>query len=248
MNIRTDSNVYLVSLLLNIVLIAILLYVICVKTDLYSRLTANMGLSTYSVVESRHRVEFRCIEGWTNTLRKMDIKANAVFYGNSITFESNFQKDYPQLLICNMGCNKDDLDDMISRSFLIGSVHPQKIFILGGINGLQNLQLMDFRRKYETLVDTIIAQNPHSQVFLQSLLPVNVKMEIGSRYVGEQKKIKEANSIVRDISLKKNCTYIDLYSAYQSHDSLPMKYTRDGLHLYPEAYSLWSRIISPYLK
>lgn len=242
-----NRRIFCVSLLFNIVLSIMLVYVVCIKTDLYDRLLSKVGVGTYSVAESRHHIEFRCIEGWANTLYKMNLEANAVFYGNSITFENNFQEDYPQLLLCNMGCNRDDLDDMINRAFMIGSVRPKKIFILGGINGFINVHLGDFKRKYEMLVDTIKAQNPHSQLFLQSMLPVNVNLEIGSRYAGKQEKIKEANEIIRDISLNKKCTYVDLYSAYQIHDSLPKEYTRDGLHLYPEAYSIWSRIISSYL-
>jgi lysophospholipase L1-like esterase len=72
-------------------------------------------------------------------------------------------------------------------------------------------------------------------------------MEIGSRYVDCQEKIKEANIVINNISKVKGCIFIDLYSAYQVNDSMPKKYSRDGLHLYPEAYSIWARVISPYL-
>lgn len=235
------------SLLYNLLLMVLLLYVVCVKTDLFCRFLAKFDVVTYSVADSRHRIEFRCIEGWANTLEKMKIDVDVVFYGNSITFESDFQRFFPQLVICNMGCNRDNLDDLIHRSFLIRSVHPEKIFVLGGINDFMNLTLDDFEKKYEVLVDTIKKQNPQSKVYLESLLPVNPKMEIGARYIGLQEKLKSANDIIRAISMEKKCTYIDIYSVYQFNDSLPQEYTRDGLHLYPKAYSIWSQFISSYI-
>lgn len=241
-------GILLLSLFFNVVLIVLSYYVICIKTDFYDRLCAKIGYGTYSVVGNRHHIEYRCLEGWANSLSKMNVVASAVFYGNSITFGSDFQNDYPELCICNMGCNRDDLDDMIYRSFLIKSVHPSKIFVLAGINGLNNLSLQDFNKKYELLVDTIIKQNPNSKLYLQSLLPVNTNYEIGSRYVGLQDKIQNVNTIIQQIAEKKRCTYIDVYSLYQINDSLPQRYTSDGLHLKPEAYSIWSRCLESYLR
>ena len=240
-------GILLWSLFFNIVLVVLLYYVIRIKTDFYDRLCAKMGYGSYSVVKNRHSIEHRCLEGWANSLSKMNIEADAVFYGNSITFRSDFRNDYPKLCICNMGCNRDDLDDMIHRSFLIKSVHPHKIFILGGINGLKDYSLQDFRKKYELLIDTIIKQNPNSKLFLQSLLPVNINYEIGSRYVGFQDKIKDANIIIQKIAEKKQCSYLDIYSLYHTNDSMPCRFTSDGLHLKPEAYSIWSRYLYSYL-
>ena len=224
-----------------------LLYIICVKTDICYKMFAKIGLIEYNSAGTRHQIEYRCLEGWANCLNQQIDSIDIAFYGNSITYECNFQELFPEIRICNLGCNRDDLDDLIHRSFIIKIVRPHKIFILGGINSIINISLGKFGEKYNALVDTIMNQNPTSQIYLQSLLPVNVEMDIGSRYVNCQKKIKEANDIIRNISKIKGCIYVDLYSAYQVNDSLPKKYTRDGLHLYPEAYAIWSRVISSYL-
>ena len=119
---------------------------------------------------------------------------------------------------------------------------------MGGINRFQELSLEEFEKKYNTLVDTISIQNPDSQIFLQSLLPVNISMEVGSRYADCREKIKEANRIIKNIADENSCIYIDLYSKFQVNDFLPEKFTRDGLHLYPEAYEIWATAISDYLK
>lgn len=231
----------------NIILFMSILYITCVKTDLFERLIAKAGLIDYDSSESRHQIEFRCLEGWANSLGKQLKPFDIVFYGNSITFESDFQSLFPNLKICNLGCNRDGLDDLVHRSFIIRSAKPSKIFILGGINNIIDISLEEFEAKYTIMVDTIIKQNPSSHIYLQSLLPVNIEMGIGSRYLGCQEKIKKANKIIKTISHTRDCHFVDLYSIYQVNDLLPRKYTRDGLHLYPQAYEIWAQAISPYL-
>ncbi len=236
-----------VSLFVNLILFVVLGYVVFVKTDLSGRFFAKIGLSSYSSKDLRHDYQFHCLEGWANTFEKMKIESDAVFFGNSITYESDFQFYFPELRISNLGCNGDDLDDLIYRSFIIARFHPRKIFVLGGINGLVDISIEEFEKKYALLIDKIKNQSPNAKIFLQSILPVNVNMEIGSRYSGCQDKIKKANSIISLLAIKANCHYIDLYSAYEINDSLPHQYTRDGLHLYPDAYTIWAHVISPYL-
>lgn len=244
---KIDVWLLYTSIIINIVLMMSLLYITCIKTDLCNKMIAKIGLIEYNDAGVRHQIEYRCLEGWENCLNKQNDTIDIVFYGNSITYESNFQRSFPNLKICNLGCNRDNLDDLIHRSFLIKSVHPRKVFILGGINSILDIKLEKFEEKYNALVDMIIIQNPDAKIYLQSLLPVNILMEVGVRYKGCQDKIKEANNIIKKISQNKGCYYVDLYSAYQINDSMPRKYTRDGLHLYPEAYSIWVKAIYSFL-
>lgn len=241
------TTILLISVAFNILFFVSLLYITCVKTDLFERLIAKTGLIDCDSSDSRHQIDFRCLEGWANSLGKQPMPFDIVFYGNSITFESDFQSLFPNLNICNLGCNRDGLDDLIHRSFIIRSARPSKIFILGGINNIIDISLEELEAKYTIMVDTIIKQNPSSQIYLQSLLPVNIEMEIGSRYLSCQEKIKKANKIIKAISQTRGCYFVDLYSVYQVNDLLPREYTRDGLHLYPQAYEIWAQTISPYL-
>lgn len=235
-----------------IVLISFLLnvfcgYIIIYKTDVCQKIIYKLGLGENPAMVNKRKIEFRCIQGWENTLRKMNVNADIVFFGNSITFESNFQEVFPELEIVNMGCNKDMIDDLINRAYMIKSVHPKKIFVLGGINNFNATPLDIFKIKYETLVDSIKIYNPEAIVYLQSLLPINPQKGVGTIYVDCVNKIKCANEIIENICRNKNCTYIDLFSAYQVNDTLPQKYTRDGLHLYPKYYEIWADVIKPFV-
>lgn len=250
MHYKSEKNGLRSLLYLSLVVNVLLIVFLCIaglKTDMCKKLLAKIGLSDYSNTFARHQIEYRCLEGWANCIKKNNNDMDVAFYGNSITYESNFHDFFPDVKICNLGCNRDDLDDLIHRAFIIKNVRPHKIFVLGGINSIIHIPLVKFVEKYRALVDTIMNQNPTSQLYLQSLLPVNVEMDIGSRYVDCQEKIKEANAIIRNIAMMKGCVFVDLYSAYQVNDSMPRVYTRDGLHLYPEAYMIWSRVITPYI-
>lgn len=231
-----------------IFLIVALINISCFKTDFCYRVLAKYGFMDYSISESRHRIEYRCLEGWYNTLLKMDVQADLVFYGNSITYESDFQRCFPKKRVLNLGCNRDDLDDMIHRAFIIKSVHPKKIFVLGGINRFMDITLKDFESKYKLLVDTISSQNPSATIFLQSILPVNPDLELGARYIDCLDKIKEANVIIKNIATNRKFIYVDLYNAYQNNGSLPRIFTRDGIHLKPDAYRIWATTIKQYVE
>lgn len=246
--IRKLNAFMIASLLLNILLSLLLCYLIFWKTDLYNVFLTKVGLSNYSASYSRHQIEYRCIEGWANSLNKLHKTCDVVFYGNSITYEGDFHKYFPDINICNLGCNGDNLDDLIFRSFMIKYVNPRKIFILGGINHFNYISLSDFKRKYSIMVDSVRAQNPHAQIFLQSILPFNSSMRLGVKYGGCEEKLKKANKFISELSEKKKCVFVDLYSIYQDNDSLPQRYTRDGVHLLPSAYSKWVAVIYPYIK
>lgn len=245
----TDSRKFvLVLLVISLLFNFVVGYVIAKKTDLIEKVFYKLGYVENPQMVSKRKIEFRCIQGWENTLYKMNVDADIVFFGNSITYESNFQQVFPDLKIVNMGCNKDIIDDLINRAFMIKSVHPKKIFVMGGINNFNATPLDEFKIKYETLVDSIRIYNPDANIFLQSILPVNPTKGVGKIYVDCVNKIKDANKIIEKISRNSNCTYIDLFSAYQVNDTLPQKYTRDGLHLYPKYYDIWADVIKPFVE
>ena len=79
------TRVLLSSIVINVVSILMLLYICCVKTDLYKRVLSNYGLMSYDSNIIRHQIEYRCLDGWANCLSKQGIKTDIVFYGNSIT-------------------------------------------------------------------------------------------------------------------------------------------------------------------
>lgn len=61
-------------------------------------------------------------------------------------------------------------------------------------------------------------------------------------------KIEKANNIIKDLANKNGGDYINLYDLYVREGQMPKELSRDGLHLSPEAYSIWAEAIRPYMR
>jgi lysophospholipase L1-like esterase len=238
------------SLVANVLLLIGMYYVSVMKTDFYKRVKARLGFienEEMIFVEERvqDRCDYRCIEGWTNMLEKMDYDADVVFFGNSITRDGDFQKYFSKQRICNLGRGSDDLDGIIFRVGQIKAVNPEKVFVMAGINGLRYQSEVVFESKYQRVVDSIRIAVPGARIYLQSILPVNHSMKKGGP---SSKKIKVVNEIIAEIAAQSNCVYVDLWSLYEVDGEMPEELTRDGVHLYPEAYERWMEEIRKYIE
>lgn len=187
-----------------------------------------------------------CIQGWTNTLEKMNVDFDVVFFGNSITRGSSFHEYFTNTSICNLGFPGDNLDGMMLRVNQIKAVNPKKIFIMAGINDL-NLQTIEiFEEKYERLVKAIKESNPYSTIYLQSILPVN--NTVAQRHVCSNEKIVDTNKTIKSISNRNECVYIDVHQLYVKNGEMNASLTRDGIHLLPESYNAWANLLKPYIE
>lgn len=234
------------TLVLSLVANVVLLVGICIiggpKTHFFSRMGERMGICERDPLT---RGDYWCIQGWTNTLKKLDYDADVVFFGNSITCGGNFQDYFPNIKTCNLGYPGDNMDGMMLRIGQVKSVTPEKVFVMAGINGLQYQIEEVFENKYQRMVDTIKSSVPEAEIYLQSILPVNHSM---SNVYTNSDKILKANEIIAKIAARSNCIYVDLWSLYEKDGEMPKELTRDGVHLFPEAYDRWAQEIKKYIE
>ena len=233
-----------ISLIGNVLLVALVIFVGCIKTNYINSKLERVGIMK---IDPHKRGDFSSIRGWTNTLEKLHLDVDVVFFGNSITCGSSFENYFPEVSICNLGYPGDNTDGMLLRVKQIEIVHPEKVFVMAGINGLHVQSEQVFTEKYNLLVDSIIRAVPEAKIYLQSILPVNPSMmEKGSLFSKE--KIRKCNEIVRKIAEKKGCVYVDLYKLYAVDGIMPTELTRDGVHLFPESYDRWADEIRKYIE
>lgn len=232
-----------VSLIGNVLLFAITIFIGCVKTDYINSKLERLGIMKIDPVK---RGDYWSIQGWTNTLEKLHLDMDVVFFGNSITRGSCFEKYFPNVKICNLGYPGDNTDGMLLRVKQIKVVNPEKVFVMAGINGLHIQTEEVFTEKYATMVDSIKLAVPTAKIYLQSILPVNPSMKAGK--VFSKEKIARCNELVQKIAEEKGCVYIDLYKLYAVDGIMPKELTRDGVHLYPEAYDRWAEEIRKYVE
>lgn len=229
---------------LNIILLFAVFYIGYIKTPFFLNVGNKLGICS---LPKNKRSDYWCINGWTNCLKKLNLANQIVFFGNSITRGSNFHESFPDKDICNLGYSGNTLDDLISRIEMVKAVHPEKIFIMGGINGLRITPIDVFKEKYEALINNIHDSIPDAKIYVQSILPINPKMHAGKKLGKINDKIISCNAIIKNIANTHGLTYIDLYNHYAEDGMLPENITIDGIHLKPESYSLWAALIKPYI-
>lgn len=224
----------IISVVVNVVLIAALYYVACMRTDFSKRMMAKIKHEAY-VPERQDKC---CVESWNNCIERLDMEVEVVFFGDSHTARGDFQKAFPEVKSINLGYIGEDVKGMLRRVEAIKAVKPKKVFLMAGINGLQQQTMEEFAYWYVALVDAIRKAVPEAELYIESILPVTNY----SDYC-DNKKIREANAILQRMAAERNIPYIDVYSAYAQGGALPDEISYDGLHLYDEAYSLWYETI-----
>lgn len=238
--LKMFSNPYF---LIAIFVVALLELILLIRHDVFHSILINGGILKPKIEE---RPDYHCLLGWENTLKKMNYKADVCFLGNSLTFHSDFQNDYPELKIINLGYSGDGLKGMIARHKQVSAVHPDKVFIMAGCNdiGKKWISMTKFKDLYNQLIDSLQLSTPGATIYLQSILPVN--HELRPRLYPTSL-INEANSIIEEIAIQRSLTYIDLFSLYADENyELDKRLTTDGQHLKPSAYNIWSEAIGSF--
>lgn len=191
------------------------------------------------------RPDFWARRGWENTIRKLNLDFDVAFFGNSITCGSDFQQEFPDLRIINLGYPGDNLEGMLHRVKAVKGANPRKIFIMAGTNDLSHISIDTYICRYETLIHTLNDSVPYADIYVQSVLPTNRSMITD---YATNEKVRLANEELRNMAEKMHCEYIDLYPLYaDSEGELQKSITRDGVHLKPEAYKPWADAIRRFV-
>jgi lysophospholipase L1-like esterase len=185
------------------------------------------------------------LTSWEYCLTKMNYEADAVFFGDSITAGNDFGASFPDLQVVNMGISGDTISGMTKRIPAVQLARPGKVFILGGINSLNNNNIDQEIAKYAQLVSKLKEALPNTQIYVQSILPVSPEQETALNC--QNATIREFNRQLQELASKYGSDYIDLYSLYAQDGKINPEMTPDGLHLNPEAYCHWEDAIRQYI-
>ena len=174
----------------------------------------------------------------------MRYDCDAVFFGDSITCDSNFDELFPGLRIVNLGVYGDTIGDLLRRVPEVQAEKPAKIFLLGGINSLSPDNVEQCLREYAELLDALRAACPDAELIVQSVLPIGTELDRNGEI---NEAVRRFNEAIKALAEQKGITFVNLYAAYEKDGALNPSLTRDGVHLNFNAYGPWADIISPYL-
>ena len=170
-----------------------------------------------------------------------------VFLGNSITDGGEFSELFNMPNIKNRGIRSDIITGVEKRVSQVTTGHPQKIFLLIGINDVSHgHSVTELARRYERLVKRIRNESPQTRLYLQSVMPVNNSLKRYKNLAGKEKTIKEFNSRIAEIAKANGAEYVDLWAVLADKSgNLPLAYTNDGLHLNGRGYRMWTDALRP---
>jgi lysophospholipase L1-like esterase len=170
-----------------------------------------------------------------------------VFVGDSITDFFEWEEYFHNLKIKNRGVSGDMLQDIYNRLPEIMRLKPKKIFLMAGIN---NVKVLDpsVVKIYELIIRKIKSELPQTQIYIQSVLPVNNHLfcRTGGKKVNN-KAVIELNKALFSLSKKYFCKYINLYLMFSDKGELNTKYTFDGIHLNGQGFLVWVNAIKQYV-
>lgn len=232
-------KVYAVTVTIIALLLSVAFTVVFHHAGYDTKLLAKLGL-----IERVEKIDWAVV-GWNNTLNKLGYDADIVFFGDSITSDSDFRIYFPDKKIVNLGYPGDDLGGMIERIEGIQSLTPELVFVLGGINGLKDNNLDVSVSKYEELLGALVDALPNSDIIVQSVLPIAKEKE---SEVCTNTTIVEFNNQLKSMSKEYGVIFVDIYSVYESKNELDPASTEDGIHISPEAYGRWAKAIEEYVQ
>ena len=179
------------------------------------------------------------------------VTGKIMFLGNSITEGADWQKLLKDSTAINRGISGDISFGILNRADDVIKRKPSKLFILIGINDL-----------FKEIPDEVILQNifsfiriiksgtPKTEIFIQSILPVNKSFKNFPKNYDKEEHIVTINAQLKKLGKHFGYTYIDLYNQFtNTNQQLEEKYSFDGLHLNASGYALWAEILkrSKYL-
>ncbi len=186
-----------------------------------------------------------------NFVRKMEffqnlpVKKDAiVFLGNSITEAGRWQEMDPDRIILNRGIGGDNTFGLLARAKTIIDLRPRKLFIMIGINDMARRIPIDIvMRNYRKLITAFKSAIPQTQVYVQSVLPVDTKLSKGN-YQTANPLVIELNKELQKMAKELQVTYVDLHPVFaDANGELKTEFSKDGVHLYDRAYMAWFRYL-----
>jgi len=172
-----------------------------------------------------------------------------IFLGNSITDGCEWSELFNDLRIKNRGISGDVTGGILDRLTEVVQSKPAKIFIMIGINDLaRGRSVQDITTDYNKIVEEILKASEHTELYIQSVLPVNPDFDKFQNHTNKNEEVLKINQNLKDLAKNYNVNYIDLHKLFLSEDNkLDQKYTNDGLHLTAEGYALWKSAIDNYI-
>lgn len=175
---------------------------------------------------------------------------NAILFvgSSSFTMWKDVQEHFPGYTIINRGFGGSQLTDVIRYAYdVILPYTPKQVVIYCGENDLASspaIKAADVVKRFKTLFSIIRVNLPDAAIDYVSMKPSPSRENLLPEFT-------KANAAIKAFLHRQHrADFIDVYKAMLDKDGKPVKelFLEDNLHMKPEGYQIWQRVIRPYLK
>ena len=219
-------------------------------------ITSGVGIGTYFIThhiektvakEEKEKLVLQAFEAHYNdriALFKEENKhlsnVDISFIGDSLTEGYDVKSFYPEYNVVNRGISGDTTFGVEKRlDSSAYDVNPKVISLLIGANNFDTM--LD---NYESIISKIKSNLPSTKVILCSLTSMT------GNWAKNNEKAKQNNEKIKEISVKYNYNYVDLYNALldQNTNQLKEEYSLDGGHLKEAGYIVVTNKLKEIIK
>ena len=175
-----------------------------------------------------------------------------IMLGNSLTeFGGNWGTLLNAEHVINRGIAGDTAMGIYHRLSQILPRKPKAIFLMVGVNdmshGLSPQKVVELCKKP---IDRILNESPETKLFVQSCLPYCESFGNWKTLLGRSAEIPVINELLKQYCEQKGVEYIDLYPHFlrKGTNQMRKELSKDGLHLTPIGYKVWSFILNKYVQ
>ena len=171
--------------------------------------------------------------------------ADVVFLGDSITQGGRWSELFNGVDARNRGIGGDTTQDILNRLDQVVALAPRKLFIMIGINDLnRGFGPEVATANYRILFNEIDKRLPDTQVYLQSVLPVNDTWPNA-----DNTHVPTLNTELQREAEARDYVYVDLVPAFSAADGqLKENLSNDGIHLLGKGYAVWREAIDQQVR
>lgn len=174
---------------------------------------------------------------------------HAILFLGSSTFRkwSDVQKYFPGYTIINRGFGGSTFPDAIRYvDEIVFPYDPRQVVIYEGDNDVASsdeITADSVLNRFKTLYYLIRKKLPNTSIAFVSIKPSLSRQKL-------MPVMANANSLIKSfLKGKRNAAFIDVYHSMLNKDGTPKKdiFIEDGLHMNAKGYTIWQKIIKPYL-
>lgn len=177
-------------------------------------------------------------------------KFGTIFLGDEYIQNFEINKYFKNKNIHNCGIIGATSDFLLHvREEAVDVYNPRKIVIMIGFNDLSKeyqFDKLEIAFNVYKLIEILRLKFPYIDVLVISCLPIDKKYEDGMQTNMQLKLLgKEIGNNVKEFV---GCEYVDVFNDFLLEDSLNPKYSKDGIHLNEEGYTLLAEKIKYFVE